>query len=176
MASFNVNIGVTGQTIKALRRKYSDRGYVWTGADYVAVSGLSDAEYLAAMTSLTAISTSQNATGSYVLTVSDATEREWIEFYANPTAITDVPFAVQDYEPRTDLNTIDGIVDAILVDTGTTLPAAIATLDALIDKFAPRQIGTLSGAGTGTEVATYGGVTATYTVDSEGNISAVEFS
>lgn len=154
MASFNVNIGFAGQTIKALRRKYANRSYIWTGADYVAISGLTDAQYLAAMTSLTAISTSQNATGSYVLTVSDATEREWIEFYSNPTAITDVPFAVQDYEPRTDLYTID----------------------ALLDKFAPRLIGTLSGAGDGTEICAYGGVTATYTVDSEGNISAVEFS
>ena len=119
MATFNVNVGEAGLTIKALRRNYNDRSKVWTGAAYVAIAGLTDAQYLAAMVSLTPISTSENATGSYLLTITDATEREWIEVYNNPTGITDVPFAVQDYEPRTDLNTIDGIVDAILADTGT---------------------------------------------------------
>lgn len=154
MATFSVNLGEAGLTIKALRRKYSDRSYVWTGAAYVAISGLTDVQYLAAMETLTAISTSETATGSYLLTITNATEREWIEFYNAPTGVTDVAFAVQDYEPRTDMNTID----------------------ALLDKFAPRLIGTLEDAGTGTEVCAYGGVTATYTVDSEGNISAVEFS
>ena len=31
------------------------------------------------------------------------------------------------------LNTIDGIVDAILVDTGTTLPSTLATIDGIAD-------------------------------------------
>lgn len=49
-------------------------------------------------------------------------------------------------------------------------------LDLILDKMAPRLIGTLSGAGTGTEICIYSGVTATYTVDASGNITNVTFS
>jgi hypothetical protein len=73
----------------------------------------------------------------------------------------------------------------ILEDTGTTLPATLgtlatatnlATLDTLIDRLAPLLVGNVTGAGTGTEVYSYGGVTVTVTVDSSGNVSSVVFS
>lgn len=64
----------------------------------------------------------------------------------------------------------------ILEDTGTTIPATITTIDTLLDKMAPAVIGTVTGAGTGTEVFVYGGVTVTYTVDANGNRSNVVFS
>jgi hypothetical protein len=57
------------------------------------------------------------------------------------------------------------------VDGGVVLSAPI-DLDAaaaLLDLMAPFSIGVITGARTGTEVAVYGGVTATYTVDSDGN-------
>jgi hypothetical protein len=47
--------------------------------------------------------------------------------------------------------------------------------EATLGKVAPRLIGTLSGAGTGTEICVYAGVTATYTVDEDGNITNVAF-
>ena len=74
------------------------------------------------------------------------------------------------------IDTVDGIVDSILEDTGTTIPATITTIDTLLDKMAPALIGTVTGAGTGTEVFVYGGVTATYTVDASGNRTEVAFS
>jgi len=74
------------------------------------------------------------------------------------------------------IDTVDGIVDSILEDTGTTIPATITTIDTLLDRMAPALIGTVTGAGTGTEVFVYGGVTATYTVDEDGNRSEVSFS
>jgi hypothetical protein len=43
----------------------------------------------------------------------------------------------------------------------------------LLDLMAPFSIGTVTGARTGTEVAVYGSVTATYTVDSDGNRTVV---
>lgn len=113
MASFNVNIGATGQTIKALRRRFSNRRFVstsvlktlhpgegelWYGLDYIAIISLTNAQYLESMETVTIISTSEGDTGSYEISVSNATERERIEFYSNPTTITDVPFASVDYD------------------------------------------------------------------------------
>lgn len=40
----------------------------------------------------------------------------------------------------TKINTIDGIVDAILVDTDTTIPAAIAVVDANVDTILAREV------------------------------------
>ena len=70
--------------------------------------------------------------------------------------------------------------DAYAVVTGASgnlvLLTALVTIDALLDKMAPLLIGTVTGAGTGTEVFVYGGVTATVTVDASGNVSSVVFS
>jgi len=71
---------------------------------------------------------------------------------------------------------LDDQLAAIVEDTGTTIPATITTIDTLLDRMAPALIGTVTGAGTGTEVFVYGGVTATYTVDEDGNRSEVAFS
>ena len=65
--------------------------------------------------------------------------------------------------------------------TGSTLTALamaanLATLDTLLDRIAPLLVGNVTGAGTGTEVYSYGGVTATVTVDVDGNVSNVVFS
>lgn len=59
--------------------------------------------------------------------------------------------------------------------TALATAASITTLDTLVDKLAPIIIGTVTGAGTGTEVFVYGGVTATVTVDEDGNRSVVAF-
>jgi methionine synthase I (cobalamin-dependent) len=72
--------------------------------------------------------------------------------------------------------TLPATLAAILEDTGTTIPGTITTIDTLIDRCCTVIIGTVSGAGTGTEVFVYGGVTATVTVDDDGNRSAVTFS
>lgn len=65
--------------------------------------------------------------------------------------------------------------------TGSTLTAlataaALTTLDTLVDRMAPLLVGNVTGAGTGREVYSYGGVTATVTVTSAGNVSSVVFS
>jgi len=65
--------------------------------------------------------------------------------------------------------------------TGSTLTtlataSAVTTIDTLLDKMAPALIGTVTGAGTGTEVFVYGDITVTYTVDEDGNRSEVAFS
>jgi len=56
-----------------------------------------------------------------------------------------------------------------------TTDSAEAKAD-LLAKLSPRLIGTLSGAGTGTEICIYSGTTVTYTVDDDGNITNVAFS
>ena len=60
--------------------------------------------------------------------------------------------------------------------SGLATAAALTALDTLVDRMAPLLIGTVAGAGSGTEVYAYGGVTATVTVDVDGNVSAVVFS
>lgn len=98
----------------------------------------------------------------------------------------------------TKIDTIDGVVDAIRVDTGTTLPASISSvggasaaeiwaLAGAIDGKTPAQAmqiiaaaaaGKVSGAGTGTEVFKgLGGDTTriTVTVDDDGNRSEVTY-
>jgi len=60
--------------------------------------------------------------------------------------------------------------------SGLATSVEIAALDDLLDKFAPALIGTVTGAGTGTEVFVYGGVTMTVVVDNDGNRSSVVFS
>lgn len=57
----------------------------------------------------------------------------------------------------------------------TTIPATITTIDTLLDKFAPLLIGTVTGAGTASEVFVYGGVTATVVADVDGNRASVTF-
>lgn len=49
-------------------------------------------------------------------------------------------------------------------------------VDSLLQRVAPMLIGHVSGAGTGTEVYEYGGVTATVTVTATGNVTSVVFS
>jgi hypothetical protein len=61
------------------------------------------------------------------------------------------------------------------VDAGIS-DAGLDTAAETVAKIAPRLIGTLSGAGTGTEICVYSGTTVTYTVDSSGNIANVVFS
>lgn len=67
------------------------------------------------------------------------------------------------------IDTIDGIVDNILADTGTTLDTVVDNIYTLLAYIAPPLIGTVDDAGTGTETYVYGGVTVTYTVDEDGN-------
>jgi len=71
------------------------------------------------------------------------------------------------------------VVTALGTGSGLTALATatnLATANTTLGKIAPRLIGTLSGAGTGTEVCVYSGTTVTYTVDEDGNISNVAFS
>jgi hypothetical protein len=72
------------------------------------------------------------------------------------------------YATAAALATVDGIVDDILVDTGTTL-------DALLKRVAVICIGDVTQAGTDEEIFVYGSpvVTATVTVDIDGNRSIV---
>ena len=59
---------------------------------------------------------------------------------------------------------------------GTLATAAnLALLDALVDKMAPLLIGVVTGAGTGTEVYSYGGVTVTVYATEDGNVTQVTF-
>lgn len=77
-----------------------------------------------------------------------------------------------------DIRTAVGLAAANLDTQIATLATAanLATLDTLVDRMAPLLVGTVTGAGTGTEVYAYGGVTATVTVDVDGNVSGVVFS
>lgn len=76
------------------------------------------------------------------------------------------------------IRTAVGLESANLDTQIATLATAanLATLDTLVDKMAPLLIGTVTGAGTATEVYVYDGVTATVTADADGNVSAVVFS
>ena len=82
--------------------------------------------------------------------------------------------SLEDYEAmtRTALGMaaadLDTQLDAILAGG-----AGVAAIKALLDYMAPFCIGAVTGARTGTEVAVYGSVTATYTVDSDGNRTVV---
>ena len=62
------------------------------------------------------------------------------------------------------------------VDGNTGGIAYAFKVDSLLQRIAPMLIGDVSGAGTGTEVYAYGGVTATVTVTSAGNVTSVVFS
>lgn len=55
------------------------------------------------------------------------------------------------------------------VADGPVVQVVTDTIKSLLDYMAPFSIGVITGARTGTEVAVYGDVTATYTVDSDGN-------
>jgi hypothetical protein len=87
------------------------------------------------------------------------------------TAIADVPTAA---EILTAFGT-GATLTACATATGFATAANLATLDTLVDRMAPLLVGTVTGAGTGTEVYVYGGVTATVTVDEDGNVSDVTF-
>jgi len=60
--------------------------------------------------------------------------------------------------------------------TGIASATNMAAANTVLSKIAPRLVGTLSGAGTGTEICVYSGTTVTYTVDNSGNITNVAFS
>lgn len=57
--------------------------------------------------------------------------------------VTEVGGSAQDLPTATALATVDTNVDAILVDTGTTLPASIATIDSNVDDL---KLGVITGA------------------------------
>lgn len=79
----------------------------------------------------------------------------WV--YTPTTAETNYDaFAIEFYHA-------DAVCDGPVVEVITEVTKA------LLDLMAPFSIGVITGARTGTEVAVYGGVTATYTVDSDGN-------
>jgi hypothetical protein len=95
--------------------------------------------------------------------------------YATAAALTTVD---------NEIAVIDGIVDAILLDTAeigtagaglTALASAanLATAYLLIRYMAPPLIGTIANAGEGTETYVYGGVTVTYTVNEDGDRAVV---
>ena len=91
--------------------------------------------------------------------------------------------SLEDYEAMTrtalglaaaDLDTqLDAILAAAGSGGGDATAAKQDAIKALLDKMAPFSIGTVTGARTGTEVVVYGSVTATYTVDSDGNRTVV---
>jgi hypothetical protein len=62
------------------------------------------------------------------------------------------------------------------VDGNTGGIAYAFKVDSLLQRMAPMLIGDVSGAGTGTEIYAYGGVTATVTVTSAGTVTSVVFS
>lgn len=95
---------------------------------------------------------------------------------------------------RTELGTELGRIDATISSRGTSTLAAgaamtltsaydaaktaatqtsVDAIDTLLDSMAPVIIGTVTGAGTGTEVFVHAGVTVTSTVDDDGNRSSV---
>lgn len=76
----------------------------------------------------------------------------------------------------TKINTISTAVVTTIPGTITTLTTNVGTIDTLLDKFAPLIIGTVSGAGTASEVFVYGGITATVVADASGNRTSVTFS
>lgn len=76
------------------------------------------------------------------------------------TQLTDIP-TVAEFNART------------LAAADYATAANLATLKTLADKIAVACVGNVAGAGTGTEVFTYGGVTATITVDVLGNRTVV---
>jgi len=78
-----------------------------------------------------------------------------------------------------EVKTIEGVDATDALESAAAAANAAAGLDTAAEtvaKIAPRLIGTLSGAGKGTEICVYGGTTVTYTVDSSGNITNVVFS
>ncbi len=93
----------------------------------------------------------------------------------NATALasinTECDSAISDYDGPTYAEMEARTLVAASYATATNL----AVVDALLDKFAPAIIGTLTQAGTNTEIYVYGGVTLTLTSDSSGNRSAVVF-
>jgi hypothetical protein len=92
---------------------------------------------------------------------------------------TECDTALSDYDPPTNAELAARTLVAASYATAanqTTIAGKIDTIDTLLDRAAPIIIGTVTGAGTGTEVFVYGGVTATVTVDENGNRSVVAFS
>lgn len=148
MATFNINLGEAGLSPKALIRQYSDRSKIWTGASFVAISTLTDAQYAAAAIDLTAISTSETATGSYLLTMPAVTEKAYIEIFSTTVTVTAVPFAVEEYDPNgaaTAAEVADAVLDELLSAHTTTgsLSEVVAAIKTAVDAL---SIGTGDGA------------------------------
>jgi len=102
------------------------------------------------------------AAASYATAANQVTIASYIdtEIGALTTAVADIPTNAE-------------LATAL---SGLATATNLATLDTLIDRLAPLLVGNVTGAGTGTEVYSYGGITVTVTVDSSGNVSAVVFS
>jgi hypothetical protein len=152
-----------------------------TGTDGVVVAAASKTGYtLAATTGL------GNQTANITGTVSGNSTHsaaDVVTAIGTGSTFTAVPWnAAWDAEVQSEctdaLNAYDPPTNAemearTLASAAYATAAALTTLDTLADRIAVLCIGNVTGAGTGTEVFTYGSVTGTVTVDSSGNRTIV---
>lgn len=84
-----------------------------------------------------------NAPIATVDTVVDAIKAKTDNLPDSPAAVGSPMTLTSDYDAaktassQTSVNTVDGIVDDIIVDTGTTIPATLTTIEGKIDAIAP---------------------------------------
>ena len=189
----------TGSTLYAIL--LNSVGQVWNGSAFEAVNGANWATYDIALTeSVAGLYTADMPAAvagvySYIVYeqagASPANTDEWTgNGYLEWDGTSVLPMSTID----TNVDTIDGIVDNILTDTGTTLPNAISAidtdsvLDVQIDgtitlrKVINRMAGALAGklSGGGTTTLTFRDLSDTLdriiaTVDASGNRSAITY-
>jgi hypothetical protein len=200
MARIHIPYGVSGVTDLYCRFRDGDGKYRLgsTGA-YETYSAVNIALYGADTGSGTPyhVVVEDGATGDYYVEIPDATARTWsaylqagaaplesdVEVAADRIGL-DATAAAQSQAAAAEAIAAAEPIDAnatqlagqpVNAAAPVTFPGSVAS-EATLGKIAPRLIGTLSGAGTGTEICVYGGTTVTYTVDGSGNITNVAFS
>jgi hypothetical protein len=143
-------------------------------SDSTLVTGKLDSDAVITLSDIAALSTKAD---SDAVLLTGKLDSDALLVYTSAKADSDMVVLIAEHDAtQTKLDSDSNALGTKLDSDSTLITGKADVIDTLLDKLAPRFIGTLSGAGTGTEICVYGGVTVTYTVDGSGNISNVVFS